>query len=96
MIECDCNELDARIFRCMDCGMCTNCNYEYYMVTDEVWLEANPKDYGMLCIGCLESRRGKLLTKDDFTDCPLNAMNLITGSTRLYNRLTNSAAAAIF
>jgi hypothetical protein len=66
------------------------------MVTNEVWLEANPKDKGMLCIGCLEQRRGKLLTKDDFTDCPLNAMNLITGSTRLYNRLTNYAAAANF
>ena len=65
------------------------------MVTDEVWLEANPKDHGMLCIGCLEQRRGKLLTKDEFTDCPLNSMNLIMGSTRLKSRLQNVAATAI-
>lgn len=96
MNKCDCNELDKRLFRCMDCAACTNCDYEYYMVTDEVWLGANPKDHGMLCVGCLEQRRGKLLTKDDFTDCPLNAINLITGSTRLKSRLTNHAVAANF
>ena len=89
MIECDCCELDARMFRCMDCGMCTNCNYEYYMVHDSVWLAANPKSRGMLCIGCLEARRGKLLTKDDFTDAPLNGMNRITGSERLKIRLAS-------
>lgn len=92
MAKCDCGYY--RNFRCMDCKCCTNCEYEYYMVTDEVWLEANPKDHGMLCIGCLEARRGKLLTKDDFTGAPINAIGLITGSTRYRNRLTNSAAAA--
>lgn len=66
------------------------------MVHDEVWSSAFTKKRGMLCIGCLESRRGKLLTKDDFTGCPLNLMNLIMGSTRLQSRLTNSAAAATF
>lgn len=85
MINCDCGYY--KNFKCMDCKCCTNCAYEYYMVTDTVWLEANPKNRGMLCISCLESRRGKLLTKDDFTDCPLNSINLITGSTRLKNRL---------
>lgn len=87
MNECDCKPLDRRLFECMDCAACTNCAYEYYMVTDRVWRLANPKDRGMLCIGCLESRLGKLLTSDDFTDCPLNAINQITGSTRLKNRL---------
>ncbi len=95
MTECDCNELDRLIFKCMDCAMCTNCNYEYYMVHDSIWHEANPKDIGMLCIGCLESRRGKLLTKDDFTGAPLNSINLITGSARLKNRLTQVGASAI-
>lgn len=85
MIKCDCD--DYKLFMCMDCKCCTNCNYEYYMVNDSVWLEANPKDRGMLCIGCLESRRGKLLTNVDFTAAPINAIALLTGSTRLQNRL---------
>jgi hypothetical protein len=65
------------------------------MVTDQVWKEANPKDKGMLCIGCLELRLNRLLTKDDFTGCPLNQINLITGSTRLRDRLHRMAASAI-
>lgn len=95
MSACDCNELDKRIFRCMDCAACTNCNDEYYMVHDSVWLMANPKDRGMLCIGCLEARLGRLLTKHDFTNCPLNLEKEFVfeafqqGSRRLYNRLTN-------
>jgi hypothetical protein len=85
----DCTPLDARIFGCIDCGVCTNCNGEYYMVNDEVWLGANPKGRGMLCIGCLEDRLGRLLTKDDFNgDAPVNSMWLTVGSTRLKNRLT--------
>lgn len=59
------------------------------MVHDEVWSSAFKKKRGMLCIGCLESRSGKLLTKDDFTAAPLNLINLVFGSTRLVNRLTN-------
>jgi hypothetical protein len=42
------------------------------MVTDEAWAIANPKKYGMLCIGCLESRLGRTLTGDDFPDYPIN------------------------
>ena len=90
MNECDCNALDARIFKCRDCGVCTNCLYEYYMVTDRVWYSAvTAMDAsGMLCIGCLEARLGKLLTKDDFIDCPLNDINQTQGSARLRSRLT--------
>jgi hypothetical protein len=91
----DCNPLDIRVFACVDCGACTNCNGEYYMVHDEVWLEANPKGRGMLCIGCLELRLRRLLTKDDFTDAPVNSMWANWGSTRLKIRLQNSVAAAI-
>jgi hypothetical protein len=76
--------------------MCTNCNGEYYMVHDDVWSSAFSKKRGMLCIGCLESRLGKLLTKDDFTAAPLNSMNLFLGSTRLQSRLTNGTIAATF
>jgi len=91
MIKCDCGFF--KNFKCMDCAMCTNCNGEYYMVQDQVWDSVAGR--GMLCIGCLEQRRGKLLTKDDFTGCPLNSMNLIMGSTRLKSRLTKVAASAI-
>lgn len=59
------------------------------MVTDEVWDQAYPEQYGMLCIGCLESRRGKLLTARDFTDCVLNDMNRLGGSDRLKARLAS-------
>lgn len=64
------------------------------MVTDQVWRSANPQGRGMLCIGCLESRLRRLLTRDDFTDAPLNSMNLITGSTRLKDRLRNLVPSA--
>ena len=87
MIDCDCE--DFYLFECMDCHCCTNCNYEYYMVHDQVWLEANPRDKGMLCVGCLEQRLGKLLTKDDFTAAPINEIAKLVGSTRLQARLTD-------
>ena len=90
----DCTPLDERVFGCIDCGVCTNCNGEYYMVYDEVWEAANPKRKGMLCIGCLETRLGRLLTKDDFTDAPVNDMWLEVGSTRLKNRLTQKSTYA--
>ena len=86
MAKCGCGY--HKMFACMDCGSCTNCMDEYYMVHDSVWLEANPKDHGMLCIGCLESRRGKLLTARDFTAAPINGIASAVGSTRLRNRLT--------
>lgn len=94
MIECDCN--DYKLFMCWDCAACTNCNYEYYMVHDELWDIATEDTFSevMLCIGCLENRLGGRLTKEDFTGAPINTIGLITGSTRLKNRLTNSAAAA--
>ncbi len=65
------------------------------MVNDDLWDSAteNFGGCGMLCIGCLENRLGKLLTSDDFTDCLLNMRNLIIGSPRLKNRLTQKANA---
>jgi hypothetical protein len=59
------------------------------MVHDGLWDSAT-EDFGgdgMLCIGCLENRIGGLLTKDDFTAAPINAIGIVTGSTRLKNRL---------
>lgn len=57
------------------------------MVTDAVWGLVAKR--GMLCIGCLEARRGKLLTSNDFSPAILNRMNFGMGSERLLNRLTN-------
>jgi hypothetical protein len=48
----------------------------------------------MLCIGCLEQRLGRLLTKDDFTDAPVNSIWMGVGSTRLKNRLQRKTKAA--
>ncbi len=61
------------------------------MVHDEVWYSAiTAMDKGhMLCIGCLEQRCGKLLTKDDFTAAPINEIAKLVGSTRLQARLTD-------
>lgn len=85
MTICDCD--DYKLFKCLDCKCCTNCAYEYYMVHDSVWHEANPKDKGMLCIGCLESRLKRILKSEDFTGAPINYMASITGSSRIKSRL---------
>lgn len=69
------------LFRCIDCGVDTNRTNEYYMVHDHIWTAAfkdgTPTDHsgkptGMLCVGCLESRLGRELGPDDFTDYPIN------------------------
>ena len=73
-------------FKCLDCGVHTGDIDEYYTVEDEVWLEANPQDYGMLCIGCLETRLGRVLTPADFPEYPIN-MYLDGKSPRLADRI---------
>jgi hypothetical protein len=62
---------------------------EYYMVTNPVWKKAGVEpNGGMLCIGCLEDRLGRLLIHSDFLWCPLNVMNVFDGSSeRLRKRL---------
>jgi hypothetical protein len=61
---------------CADCGYDTISD-EYYMVRNAVWERAlgHPIpnfDDTILCIGCLERRIGRTLTRYDFTNCPLN------------------------
>ncbi len=58
---------------CLDCTTDVIAIGEYYMLEDVVWLEANPRDRGMLCVGCLEARIGRRLTWDDFTGAPCNS-----------------------
>lgn len=66
---------------CDDCAVNTLVNGETYMVADALW----PPSAGILCVGCLEGRLGRLLQADDFKDVPLNRMGL--KSTRLVERI---------
>jgi hypothetical protein len=57
--------------------------HEIYTVTRRVWKRAGSPD-GCLCIGCLEGRIGRRLTRKDFPmDDPLN---WLPGSPRLMQR----------
>jgi hypothetical protein len=91
VVACDCTEYDYKMFHCRDCGVCTNCLQEYYMVTDSVWYSVTTATSasGMLCIGCLEARSGKLLTARDFTDAPINHIARMIGTARLKARLAH-------
>jgi hypothetical protein len=56
---------------CVDCGTDTlptgwHRRAEYYSVHDEVWAAAGMQFEGFLCIGCLEVRVGRRLTRSDF------------------------------
>lgn len=77
--------------QCSDCHMQTMFNdegeNEYYMVHDELWLQANPQISGLLCIGCLEDRLGRMLTPSDFTSSPINHEDTWDQSPRLRSRL---------
>lgn len=73
-------------FHCLDCAVNTSEIDEYYMVHDHIWLYANPDDYGMLCISCLEERLGRMLRPSDFTDAPVNG-DFGNKSARLKERL---------
>jgi hypothetical protein len=70
----------------MDCKVDTFEINEYYTVHDEVWLTAHPDDYGLLCIGCLETRLGRVLTPTDFPRYPINS-GVFRQSERLKDRI---------
>lgn len=63
-------------FHCIDC----NGHAEMYMIHDELWNSALPDWYEMkrvtghiyCCFSCLEKRIGRELTKEDFTNAPIN------------------------
>lgn len=86
---------NSKDFFCMDCGECTSCNGEYYMLRDSIWysaITAMDSD-GMLCIGCVERRLGRTLNREDFLLCILNLEKeenfelFRKGSARMYDRL---------
>jgi hypothetical protein len=82
-------------FLCLDCERDTFRN-EYYMLRDAVWLAANPKGSGMLCIGCIEERLNRRLCPADFIDAPINRLAdplfVTPKSRRLSSRILGTAA----
>jgi hypothetical protein len=79
-------------WNCTDCGIHTSRRGEVYMVQDDVWERAwrdRPRCplQEILCIGCLETRIGRTLTRHDFTDWPINH-DECHRSDRLRDRLT--------
>lgn len=82
--------VDLARFDCLDCPDNTHLIREYYMVHDAVWANSGVEPHGgMLCIGCLEMRIGRVLTPADFTLAPINSPFLLWNprSERLYDRL---------
>ena len=81
----------ARRFACADCGVCTFCAGEYYVVRHQLW-----RNHGvgnrMLCIGCLEKRLGRRLVRADFIRCEANADQCFH-SRRLISRLLDDSSA---
>lgn len=78
-------------FHCADCGVYTSEHNggisEYYMIHNHLWKAAIGNEHiHMLCIGCLEDRLGRTLTKADFTSVPVNSIQ--NQSERLVDRLT--------
>ncbi|MDO8571929.1 MAG: hypothetical protein Q7R79_04590 [bacterium] len=76
-----------RKFLCVDCGIDTGKIHEHYFIKTELWLTVMPTIEGMLCIGCLEKRLGRRLSKKDFTDARINDPYYGAKSQRLISRL---------
>jgi hypothetical protein len=76
------------VVTCTDCAVDTYANREYYMLRNDVWAATGHKQQGYLCIGCVEQRLGRMLTRDDFADVLLNDLShRCRRSERLTNRL---------
>ena len=72
---------------CLDCNVHTGDIYEHYFVNTSLWLSVVDSKNGMLCIGCLENRLGRMLKRSDFTDASINNPKHSKQSLRLKNRL---------
>lgn len=76
-----------RKFLCLDCKVDTGKIYEHYMLIEETWFAIHQSKFGMLCIGCVEKRLGRMLTKDDFNESHVNNPKLYPMSARLLSRI---------
>lgn len=56
---------------CGGCGCCTKKVGEYYMVHCHIWRQVY-EGVRFLCVACVETRLGRELSPEDFTDAPLN------------------------
>ncbi len=89
-------------FPCKDCQVNTcplEGEREYYEVTDAVWHKAGATGFGQtdngpsgyfLCVGCLETRLKRKLTRADFKPYPANTTSPWL-TTRLNTRLVGAA-----
>lgn len=74
-------------FLCLDCNVDTGRIGEFYFINIDLWLSAVGSKNGMLCIGCLEKRLGRMLISSDFTLAYINLPDFGHKSPRLLNRL---------
>lgn len=75
-------------FLCLDCRVDTGKLYEHYMLVESTWTKVHNSKFGMLCVGCVENRLGRKLTKVDFNSSFVNDPKLHRMSARLLERLT--------
>lgn len=75
---------------CADCATPTapiDGPSEWYAVSDTVWESAGATPDAILCIGCLEDRLGRRLSRQDFPEALLNRPDYGWHSDRLVDRL---------
>lgn len=78
-------------YPCDDCAILTapdGAPDEWYTVSDAVWDQAAAQPWTILCIGCLERRLGRQLSRHDFLAAALNDPSYGWHSSRLVDRLT--------
>lgn len=76
-----------RKWLCLDCGDNTSQMKEHYFVKTEVWFSAHASECGMLCVGCIEKRLGRVLVSSDFTAAHINDPRRNAMSDRLRSRI---------
>lgn len=79
----------SRKWFCVYCS--ADVHLEHCFLKQEIWNKIHNSCFGMVCLSCMEQRLGRLLNKDDFTDCYINRLNYGSKSARLVDRLTREA-----
>jgi hypothetical protein len=72
-------------------GRPVEATWEWFMVRDEVWKAAQTDGVRYLCVGCIEERLGRQLTRDDFSDLGINDPSWLK-TARLRARLEATAS----
>lgn len=81
--------ITSKLWNCRDCKRNTALLGEYFMVSDDLWRDANPDTLGgFLCVLCLERRVGRTLRPGDFTSCRTNNDPTLYRSALLCSRLS--------